>query len=242
MRVTSQSYIRNLFTHAGAQVRRTAKRVWLRTTGPRLASAQTLSEGPFLAKFSLEGASATKQALLAHYGRRVTPAWPAPPNRIRDLRVNVDELGREELVALADSILDHRFVLGLHAPKVTPEGNIAWHLNPTPDQEWLWALNRHAWWPILGLAYAQTGDERYAATFVSQMLDWIERNPPASRKDENSPSWRLMEVGLRMRVSWIPCFALFYDSPVFTDKAKLTMLRSIYDHARFLLLLGSGGS
>jgi hypothetical protein len=201
-----------------------------------MISAQTLSDEAFLAKFSLEGVAVTKQALLAHYGRRVTPAWPLPSGRIRDLRLNTNELSQEELIALADSILEYRFVLRLNALKVTSEGKIAWHLNPTSDREWLWALNRHQWWPILGLAYAQTGDERYATAFVSQMLDWIEESPPPTRKDERSPNWRLMEVGMRMRVCWIPCFALFYNSPAFTDEAKLTMLRSIYDHARFLLL------
>jgi hypothetical protein len=150
------------------------------------------------------------------------------------MRVNTDELDQEDALALADSILEHRFVLGLNAPKITPEGNIAWHSNPTTDREWLYALNRHGWWSILGLAYVQTGDERYAAAFVSQMLDWVRESPLPPRQDEKSPSWRLMETGMRMRVSWIPCFGMFYNSPAFTAEAKLTMLRSIYDHAQFL--------
>jgi hypothetical protein len=226
-------------------VQRTGKRAWIELTSPRMVSAQTLSDEAFLAKFNLEDIStlvkggdisAAQKALLAHYSRRVTPAWPAPPSVIRDLRVNIDQPTQEELVALANSILENRLTFRVNAPKVTPEGKIAWRLNPTSDPQWLWALNRHQWWPILGLAYAQTGDERYATAFVSQMLDWVKENPPPVRKNEKSPTWRLMEVGIRLRVSWIPCFALFYNSPAFTDKAKLTMLRSIYDHARFLLL------
>ena len=237
--------IRNLPTRARNRIRKTVKRVWLETTSPRMVSARTLSDEAFLARFNLEDVptwrkqgdiAAARKALLVHYGRRVTPAWPAPPGILRDMRVNTDELGQGEVVALANSILEYRFVLGLNVPKVTSEGKIAWHLNPTSDREWLYALNRHGWWPILGLAYAQTGDERYATVFVTQMLDWVEKSPPPTRKDEKSPNWRLMEVGLRMRVSWIPCFALFYDAPAFTDEAKLTMLRSIYDHARFLAL------
>ncbi|MDY6876443.1 MAG: alginate lyase family protein [Chloroflexota bacterium] len=220
-------------------------RVWLETTSPRMVSAQTLSDETFLARFDLAdvraqieqgNVTAAKKALWDHYSRRVTTTWPAPPNMIRDLRVNTDELNQDELLTLADSILEHRFVLRMNMPRVTPEGKIAWHLNPTSEREWLLALNRHQWWPILGLAYAQTGDERYATTFVTQMLDWVEQSPPPTRKNEQSPNWRLMEVGMRMRVSWIPCFALFYNSPAFTGKAKLTMLRTIYDHARFLLL------
>jgi hypothetical protein len=205
-------------------------------TSPRLTSAQRLPEKAFLARFDLAGQPVTRASLLAHYGRRVTSNWPAPPRQIRDLRLNRDDLEPDELVALADAILEYRFNLALQPPIVTPEGKIAWRSNPTTDREWLWALNRHQWWPVLGLAYAQTGDERYADAFVTQMVDWATSNPPPARKDERSPTWRLMEVGLRMRVSWIPCFALFYRAPSFTHKAKLTMLRSIYDHARFLYL------
>jgi hypothetical protein len=214
-------------------------------TSPRLIAARTLSDAAFLAKFDLEytasqvergDIAAAKEALLAHYGRRPVPTWPAPPRILRDMRINTDELSGQDIVSLADSILEHRFVLGLNPPMLTPEGKIAWHLNPTSDREWLYALNRHGWWPVLGLAYAQTGDERYANTFVSQMLDWVAQKPPPARRDEKSPSWRLMEVGMRLRVSWIPCFGLFYNSEAFTYAAKLTMLRSIYDHARFLSL------
>jgi len=219
---------------------------------PRVVSAQTLSEEEFLAKFDLEGSVGTgpstglrttgpapvltREALLAHYGRRVASAWPGPPSGIRDLRVNTDRLSRDELIALADDILACRFVLRRKSPIVTPEGKIAWHKNPDSDREWLLALHRHQWWAILGLAYAQTGDERYAAAFVGQLLDWAKNHPLPAQKNEKNSAWRLMEVGLRMRVSWIPCFGLFYNSPVFTDEAKVVMLRSIYDHAQFLSL------
>jgi hypothetical protein len=37
-----------------------------------------------------------------------------------------------------------------------------------------------------------------------------------------------------LRISWIPAFGSFYGSDAFDDEAKMTMLRSIYDHARFL--------
>ena len=107
-------------------------------------------------------------------------------------------------------------------------------LSPSSDPEHLWELNRHQWWPVLGHAYAKTQDERYAAAFVSQMTHWVDTCPPPTHMNETSPTWRLMEVALRMRTSWIPAFGLFYDSPSFTNEAKLLMLRSIYDHAEFL--------
>ena len=228
--------LRNLVARVGKRMRGSLKELWRAKTGPSMTSVQAVPDEAFLALFDLQGHAPSKEALMAHYRRRVDAIWPAPPSIIRDLRVKIDDLGRDELVALADSILEFRFVLRQHAPRVTPDGRVDWGGNPTSDREWLWALHRHQWWPILGLAYAQTGDERYAAAFVAQMRDWIELNPPCAQKNEKSPSWRLMEVGMRLRVSWIPCFGLFYHSPTFTDKAKLEMLRAIYDHVQFLLL------
>jgi len=214
-------------------------------TSPRMSSAQALSDESFLALFDLKEISAlllrgdiagAKAALLDHYSRRVKPGWPPPPGTITDLRLNLDDLDQQELVACVDSILEYRISPEGTMPKVTSEGKIDWSFNPISSSEWLWRLNRHQWWPILGLAYDLTGDDRYATAFVKQMLDWITSNPPPVRKDEKSPTWRLMEVGMRMCVSWIPSFALFLKSSTFTDEAKFIMLRSIYDHARFLSL------
>jgi hypothetical protein len=233
----STTSVSNLLWRARARVRKIVGQTWLKATDPGMVSVQTLSDEAFLARFDVKGKAVTRETLLAHYGHRVTTAWPTPPSRLRTLDIDTDELGQEELVALADSILECRFVLGRTAgPEVTEEGKVAWLVNPTSDKEWLWDLNRHEWWPVLGHAYVQTGDERYAAAFVAQMLDWVKSCPPPARKNEQSPTWRLMEVALRMRTSWIPSFALFYESPSFSDQAKLTMLRAIYDHARFLYL------
>lgn len=179
---------------------------------------------------------AAQAALLDHYSHRRTPTWPEPARTITDLRLNIDELSQEQLIDQANAILEYRFSPNDTMPKITAKGTIDWLFNPISSPEWLWRLNRHQWWPILGLAYQKTGDERYSAAFVSQMLDWVTSSPPPSRMDEKSPTWRLMEVGMRMCVSWIPAFGLFYESPIFTNEAKLIMLRSIYDHARFLSL------
>lgn len=233
----------NLLAQVGARARKRVERIWLEATGPRLVSAQQLSDEAFLALFDLKEVSAwlakgdiraAQAALLDHYGRQVKSAWPAPPRVLTDMRLNLAELSREELIDQANSILEYRFPPTGFTPKITSAGQIDWGFNPTSTLEWLWNLNRHQWWPILGLAYARTGDERYATAFVSQMVHWVTTNPPPSTKNERSPTWRLMETGLRMRASWVPVFALFYESPNFTNEAKLIMLRSIYDHAQFL--------
>ena len=140
----------------------------------------------------------------------------------------------KEVVDRANAALDGDLHPSGVRPRMTSKGRIDWASNPSKNREWLLMMHRHSWWPLWGAAYQRTNDETYAKAFVSQLSDWIDQNPMPRQKSEQMESWRLMEVGLRMRVSWIPAFACFFESPAFTDNIKLKMLRSIYDHAQFL--------
>ena len=211
--------------------------------GPGFSSVQKLPDQKFLELFNIEcigkriskdDVSSSLSCLIEYYGKKVKSGWLAPPKAITDLRLNLDQIGHEELNDQADSILQFKFMPSNHSPRFTKDDDIDWHFNPISSREWILRLHRHQWWPVLGLAYLNTGDERYAIAFVKQMTDWILKNPLPRQKDERNHAWRLMEVGLRLRVSWIPSFGLFFESPFFDNKAKLKMLRSIYDHARFL--------
>jgi hypothetical protein len=227
------------------------RRIAGQTPAPIMQSAVKWSNSEFYNTFNLEEVArynsrgdieAATKVLINHYRKRLKIGWPFPPRTISDMKITIDEicdvkidqLTMKELIARADSILSNQISDGGVSPKLTPEGVIDWHTNPTTNPEWHWWLHRHHWWPILAKAFAITHNERYAEAFVFQMKDWIYKNPPPRKKDETSPSWRLMEVGLRMRVSWIPSFALFFESKAFTDEDKVIMLRSIYDHASFL--------
>lgn len=204
-----------------------------------------------------------KATLLAHYGRRVKNGWPEFPTRLEEVRefLEQDDIPRadasplvylgqqvedswpefpsryktnwEKLIAWADLVLENRFILA-GIPEVTMGEEIDWHYKPTPDPEWTWALNRHDWLPLLARVYAKTSDERYVTKLVDLIVDWIDKNPPPLQENEASPTWRLMEVGMRMYLSWVPAFGFLYYTPAFTDEAKLKMLRAICDHARFL--------
>ena len=238
----------DLINRGGKRFRTLVKNMSLDKKSPRMRSAQRLSDAEFLSLFEIKTVTdfrgqgkleEAKLALIKHYRDRSISTWPAVPKNITDLRLNTGDLNGDELNALAESILDFRVTHSEHKPKVSAHGKIDWAANPTTSREWILRLNRHQWWPVLGLAYAQTQDERYAREFVAQMLDWIKQNPPPPCKNEGSHSWRLMEAGLRMRISWIPAFALFSQSRHFSDEAKLVMLRSIYDHATFLSLFKS---
>ena len=57
-------------------------------------------------------------------------------------------------------------------------GEIDFLFNPTKlhgplNHEWLWQFNRHVHWENMAKAYADIGDERFAAEFEKQLLKWI---------------------------------------------------------------------
>lgn len=210
--------------------------------GPRVNSVQMTADSEFLRLLRFEtnnGLSdpskiGSASALLQHFGGRVGALWLAIPNALTDLRIDLSRMTDEEIIDRANAALDGDLHPSGVRPRVTSEGRLDWASNPSNSREWLLMIHRHAWWPLWGAAYQRTGDEKYAEAFVSQLTDWIDQHPMPRQKSEHLESWRLMEAGLRMRVSWIPAFACFFSALAFTDSTKLKMLRSIYDHGQFL--------
>lgn len=228
-----------------ARIPRVIQRIRSSGKATQMYSVQTVSDQQFLTLFNIQevekrlsegDVKSGTRACLAHYADKIKLSWPSVPKIITDLRLNLNSLDKEALVDRAESILQYNLSPDGRSPRIDSQGRIDWCFNPVSTPEWLWRLNRHQWWPLLGLAYQQTGNDHYAKAFVTQMLDWIASNPPPEKKDETSPTWRLMEVGMRLRISWIPCFAMFFEAPVFDNEAKLTMMRSMVDQARFLSL------
>lgn len=235
--------VSDVFERARTRLRKAVQKAQLRLAKPSIVSVFALPDEAFLALFDLPSVltplaqgdvPAAKRALLDRYARRVSSNWPHPPSALTDLRFDADQLSPAAIIDRANAVLDYRIFHDDDQPRLTPQGNVDWAFNPTVDQEWLWRLHRLQWWPVLGRAYALSRDERYAQAFVSQLRDWLASNPLPPRKDERSSAWRLMETAMRLRLSWIPSFALFYRSPSFDEDAKLAMLRSICDHAQFL--------
>lgn len=92
-----------------------------------------------------------------------------------------------------------------------------------------WELSRfqHAAW--LGQAYWFSGEERYAAEFVSQVRDWIAENPP-----EYGVNWSCtMDVAIRA-VNWLWGYFFFLDSDALDQDFSREFSKSLLSHGRFI--------
>ncbi len=149
----------------------------------------------------------------------------------------INQLDSAQVIFAAKEILDHKFK---NVGKTYYLGEqIDWTKNPDVNNEWIWKLNSHRQFHRLGWAYHKTGDEKYAKEFNDLIFNWIVQNPPQKWKNEKSFTWRLMDVGERMYVSWIKLYYIFKSSDSFKDETLKLMLASIYNHAQFLKLFKS---
>ncbi len=118
-----------------------------------------------------------------------------------------------------------------------PNGVVDWEINPTENgyKEWTWQLSRHHELRCLGHCYKETGDERYAETYVKLLMSWCEQAVcPENLGGGHTNCWRTIEAGIRMTKIWHYAFHACYKSPHFTDHVMATYMRSIWEHAHRL--------
>ncbi|WP_217562496.1 heparinase II/III family protein [Paenibacillus sp. GbtcB18] len=118
---------------------------------------------------------------------------------------------------------------------VTFAEDIDWQHVPAGDVEWVYMLNRHAYWVDLGQAYLVTGEDKYAEAFCMQLDDWLRRNPVPAGPAEASATlaWRTIEAGLRC-INWIRAYECFRDYPGFTAELVARMLKSLHEHGEYI--------
>lgn len=96
----------------------------------------------------------------------------------------------------------------------------------TGDKKIVWELNRHQYLVVLALAYRQTRDERFAATVVSHIQDWILRNPPG-----RGINWvSSLELAFRS-ISWIWSLRLIEGSTARTRASCVQIASAVFHHA-----------
>lgn len=74
------------------------------------------------------------------------------------------------------------------------------------NKKFVWELNRHQYFLVLGQAYLLTRDEKFANVFLEHLADWIENNPPKIGVNWASS----LEIAFRS-ISWIWAIAYFRD-------------------------------
>lgn len=210
------------------------------TAGPITTDAEffaaLLSDGETLgavqSSFRNGDVAGAKKRFAAHLRARTRPRWlvdpadkPSPAARPpRPSVADADRYARNELMGIG---IWYDF-----GP------DIRWDENPTPtgNKEWSFEVNRHRFWGKLGRAYWDTGDEKYARAFVSQLRDWVRDNPAPRLVKANyvGSRWRTLEAGIRMSETWPDAWCHFLSSPSFGDEDVLLMMKSILEHARYL--------
>jgi len=206
-------------------------------------TARELNDAEFLALFDIPEVKNTLGrgyniksigALVDYYRQRVGADWLEPPRLLTDIHLDTANASDSDIVNRADELLESRFAELCEASVDLDDGELDWlGAQARSDQQQL-RINRHSWWPLLGQAYLISRNERYAKIFSRQLSSWINTNFPLPRHYDQNPIWSSDQVAYRLRVSWIPAFGMFYESPYFNTGRKMDMLKCIYDQARLL--------
>ena len=174
------------------------------------------------------------------YRRTFSPArWKVmPADRPASSSASSDPVG--------DAICAHRIpnLIYTGLPKEADMGaDFNWTFNPTPKGdpaftlEWTWCVvSRTQFWSPLVDAYWKTHDEKYAAEWVRQMEDFVAKNPVDKAGTAwNLTLWRTLDAASRMLESWPNAYYHCLNSPSFTPQAQWIYLKSMRDHAAFLM-------
>lgn len=168
------------------------------------------------------------------------------------------------LLREADAALEGRwlfFAFAEEPPPATPDGLTDWHrcdatgVRSDPgafgpdidyrdaalvgDYKYIWEKSRHHHTTVLALAYALTGEDRYARAAARQIGHWIGHNPPLRGLNWTSA----LELGVRL-ISWAWCFHLLRGHPVWEDMfgPESVFWPTVYQHQTFLSRYASLGS
>lgn len=175
----------------------------------------------FLSSLS-PGIASTMSEFVRHFDTRSSPRFVFDETDARFIAARAPRQDRSTLISAAEDVLAGRFrLLGVDIDLglVDGEGLIDWHAALHREGHWPrvhwaqipyrsldhlgdikvpWELARHQYLPILGLAWRETGDDRYAVGAARILRSFIAQNPPEVGIHYLSN----MELGLRC-ISWL---------------------------------------
>lgn len=142
------------------------------------------------------------------------------------------KINPEQLKWAEDAMQHTFFVHKGYQPSFNYGEDIDWKYWPVKDNELRWQLHRHKWFTALGRAYRVSGDEKYAAEWAYEYMDWIRKNPYDKKGDpENFRfAWRPLEVSHRLQDQCLQ-FQLCVDSKAFTPEFLTEFLVNYHRHA-----------
>ncbi len=123
-------------------------------------SAEQVSDHVLLIPYS----ELSPRALLEYFRNRPQVRFFAVPD--------ADETRRDKI----DAILSNRFEFNGEA--VTFPESIDWLVNPSRDVEWHILMHKFYYAVGLGMAFADTGEQRYLDKWMALITSWIEQTPP----------------------------------------------------------------
>ncbi|MCG3121056.1 MAG: hypothetical protein ALAOOOJD_03996 [bacterium] len=97
------------------------------------------------------------------------------------------------------------------------------------DVKYVWELNRHQHFTVLGKAYWLTQDEKYAAEFIRQSMSWIEQNHYLYGVNWTSA----LEAALRV-ISWTWAYFFCLEANSLDAPSHAKILRALQLHGRFI--------
>lgn len=180
--------------------------------------------------------------------RAVLPWQQAEPASLQSMIESTWPEERSRILAAADQFVQRRF--SFFHQEIAFSGDIDWHWDPLsresiPLQHWteiaywhsdvargvkyVWELNRHQHFMILGQAYFLTKHRPYAAALFGQWQHWLTGNPYQFGINWTSS----LEAGLRL-VAWTWALQLAKTSDYLTPLFYTHILQSVEQHADYI--------
>ena len=186
---------------------------------------------------------AAAEALLSYYRNR--NCIKHPELDLNNVKVSAADKQKAD-EALAHILYAHEG----YQPSFYYGKDIDWTYWPIKDNELRWQLHRQKWFTPMGKMYYVTRDEKYAAEWAFQYMDWVKKNPlvPVTKEEfelastgevrgdtENARfAWRPLEVGTRLE-DQTQQFMLFRNAAAFTPEFLTEFLVNYHKHANHIL-------